>query len=98
MKHPDAVEEIELDGSIRSPGNPIDALCGECGTTTRFNSTEEQLDLGTTFEVHCYSCNSGQFPGLGETSNFRVVDLTPDRDNYPNNPSSPSMYLFDDSD
>ena len=98
MKHPDTFEEIGLDESIRSPGNLIDALCEECGTTARFNSTEEQLDLGKTFEVHCYSCNSGQFPGLGETRKFRVVDINPDRDSYPNNPSSPSMYLSDDSD
>lgn len=94
MTHSENIEEIKLKSSV--PQNLFDAACEECGTRARFSTTGEQRILGETFERHCYSCNSGQFPGLGVTNVFRIVELHPDPDSPPNEPVSPCIYTTDD--
>jgi len=96
MTHTTTVEEIELDTDQALSGSRFDAACEACGTPTRFHTTGEQKALGATLEAHCYHCNSGRFPGLGETQRFRVVTLTPDPDTSPNEPSRPPVYRADE--
>lgn len=96
MTHTTTVEEIELDTDQALSGNRFDAACEACGTAARFHTTGDQKALGETLEAHCYHCNSGRFPGLGETHRFRVVALTPDPDTSPNDPSRPPVYRADE--
>lgn len=91
----DNVEEIVLDEEPAK--NRFDAACKECSTIARLNTPGVQRELGETFEMHCYSCNSGRFSGLGETNLFRVVDRSPDPDSYPNESFDPPVYTADDS-
>lgn len=97
MTHFIDVEEIVLDEEVDVTESRFDAVCEECGAITRFTTSGEQT-LGSRFERHCYRCNSGQFPGVGETACFRVVDLSPDPDTKPNQAVSPPVYTADESD
>jgi len=88
----DDVGEIELDRVPDHSENLFDAICEDCGTVDRFNTPGKRRAIGETFEIQCYSCNSGEFPELGETTRFRVLDLSPNPDNYPNELFSPPVY------
>lgn len=96
MTQYDDVEEIVLDEALDASKNLFDAVCEDCRTVARFTTLGEQK-LGERFEIHCYSCNSGRFPESGETTRFQVVDLTPNPDTDPNEPSSSPVYTADES-
>lgn len=92
MTHRSQVEGIEL-APLEISETLFDAVCEECGTVARFDATGKQRTLEERFETHCYNCNSGRFPGLGDTTSYRVVDVNPDTDSDFNNP----VYSTDDS-
>jgi len=81
------IEEIRLPDGWSNPMDTFDAVCEECGTPARFEASDSR-SIGDTFRHHCYSCNSGRFPGLGSTTKFRVTAL--DSEDKPQPVSFPS--------
>lgn len=79
------------------PDNVFEAVCEECGIPARFESRNDH-SIGDTFAHHCYSCGSGRFPGLGNTKQYRVSDISPDIDTLPVSPNPPPIYCSDDGD
>lgn len=94
-----SVEEITLEGPETSTNSEVkfDAVCEECGTPARFETSYDHV-IDDTFAHRCYSCGSGRFPGLGSTTQFRVTDLSPDIDTSPVSANPPPIYSPDDAD
>jgi hypothetical protein len=96
MTNYDDIGEIELDEALDTDRNLFDAVCEDCGTVDRFNIPGEK-ELGERFGHYCRSCNSARFPNLGEPTRLRVVNISPNRDTYPNEPSSRPVFTTNES-
>jgi len=81
----DKIAAVDLPDEWTTAGQVFDAVCEECDTAARFE-THGERSVDDRFHQRCYSCNSGRFPGLGETTRFRVTELDPDPDSYPGDP------------
>jgi hypothetical protein len=80
-----------------NPDKVFEATCKDCSTPARFESSYDYA-IGDTFGHHCYSCGSGQFPGLGSTTQFQVTDLSPDLETPPVSVNPPPIYSSDNAD
>jgi len=96
MGENDTVEEFTVDTWV-NPDAVVTATCVMCGTQARFESGHD-YSIGDTFRQQCYSCGSGQFPGLGSTTLYRVTESNPDLDTPPVAATPPPVYSSEDAD
>lgn len=90
------IEEFTVDDTWTNPEDVFEAVCEECSNPSRFED-RDGYSIDDTFEHHCSCCGSSQFPGLWNTTQFRVTDLSPDLEIHPVS-TVPPIYSTDNAD